>query len=123
MREFATKELSKKIYDRMFSNLDHTIFRCDLCDDKWQPTGETSPDVTHDCARAPCPGSEIILCPSFGKAGCPGGPTILHEAAHNAGACDDIQQGSANYPPGNAENNAYSYENFAVEFDSGLKKP
>jgi len=40
--------------------------------------------------------------------------TILHEAAHNAGASKDIDK-DGGYPPKDSENNAYSYEYFAVD--------
>lgn len=74
------------------------------------------------CGKASCPGDKIKLFPIFGKDGCPAGPVILHEAAHNAGACDDIEKGKG-YPPKKPENNAYCYENFAVDVAAGLKDP
>lgn len=79
-------------------------------------------EVVDLCGQAPCPGSEIVLFPDFGKATCPAGPVILHEAAHNAGACDDIDKGRS-YPPASAENNAYSYEYFAKDVAGGYKLP
>ena len=103
--------------------------RCDEC----KPPKDTP--EPHLCGQAPCPGNEIILCPPFGvldikskhrkgrpKSSCPPGPTILHEAAHNAGACSDIKSGAPNYPPSNAEDNAYSYENYAVAVAAGAHK-
>jgi hypothetical protein len=74
------------------------------------------------CGEASCPGSEITLFPDFGKEVCPAGPVIFHEAAHNAGACDDIDTGKG-YPPADAENNAYSYEYFALALAAGYKTP
>jgi hypothetical protein len=79
-------------------------------------------EVVDLCGQAPCPGNEITLFPDFGKAVCPAGPVILHEAAHNAGACDDIDKGKS-YPPASAEDNAYSYEYFALAVAGGYKTP
>ena len=47
---------------------------------------------------------------------------MLHEAIHNAGACDDIDKGRS-YPPAQSENNAYSYEYFALDVSGGYKTP
>lgn len=74
------------------------------------------------CGQASCPGSAITLFPGFGTKGCPVDTLILHEAAHNAGACDDIDRGRK-YPPPNAQNNAYSYEYFAADVAAGYKEP
>lgn len=79
-------------------------------------------EVVDLCGQAPCPGNEITLFPDFGKATCPAGPVVLHEAAHNAEACDDIDKGRS-YPPVSSENNAYSYEYFALEVATGYKIP
>ena len=79
-------------------------------------------EVVDLCGQARCPGNEITLFPDFGKATCPAGPVVLHEAAHNAGACDDIDKGRS-YPPVSSENNAYSYEYFALEVAAGYKIP
>lgn len=89
------------------------------------PTGQLN-DPGHICGYAPCSGNTIFLCPivfaksnkkSKGQAAsgqsCPLAKTIIHEAAHNAGACQDVMPGSSNYPPLNAEDNAWSYEMFA----------
>jgi len=70
------------------------------------------------CGQAMCPGSKITLFPDFGKQVCPAGPVMLHEAAHNAGACGDTDKGGS-YPPKNSENNAYSYEYFAAAVAAG----
>jgi Domain of unknown function (DUF4157) len=74
------------------------------------------------CGQAQCPGSAITLFPVFGTATCPAGPVLLHEALHNAGACDDIDKGTR-YPPSSSEDNAYSYEYFALAVAGGLKTP
>ena len=74
------------------------------------------------CGQAQCPGSAITLFPVFGTATCPAGPVLLHEALHNAGACDDIDKGRR-YPPSASEDNAYSYEYFALAVAGGLKTP
>lgn len=70
------------------------------------------------CAQAEIPGKKIFICPNFGTTGCAPGPTMLHEAAHNAGAKDDVDKGDK-YPPKNAENNAYAYEYFPQDLRKG----
>jgi len=70
------------------------------------------------CGQGVIGGNKILLCPSFGTLACPPGATILHEAAHNAGAKKDIDKGKK-YPPKNAQNNAYSYEHFPLEISTG----
>ncbi len=62
----------------------------------------------------------ITVFPDFGKEVCLAGPVILHEAAHSAGACDDINKGKS-YPPASAENNAYSCEYFASDVVAGYR--
>lgn len=79
-------------------------------------------EIVDLCGQAACPGSKIILYPDFGKETCPAGPALLHEAAHNAGACADIDK-NGHYPPASAENNAYSYEYFALDVAGGYKAP
>jgi hypothetical protein len=70
------------------------------------------------CAQAAGNGNTIFICPAFGSAGCPPAITILHEAAHNAGATADVDKDGA-YPPANAEDNTYSYEHFAEDLLKG----
>lgn len=84
--------------------------------------GKEGNKIVDLCGQAPCPGSTITLFPDFGTAGCPAGPVLLHEAAHNAGACDDIDK-DRSYPPADAEDNAYSYEYFAKDVAAGYKAP
>lgn len=79
-------------------------------------------EVVDLCGQASCPGSKMTLFPDFGKEECPAGPVVLHEVAHNAGACDDIDKGK-NYPPASSEDNGYSYEYFATDIAAGLKAP
>lgn len=69
------------------------------------------------CALGGCPGHDIIICQQFGEPDCPPGPVIIHESAHNAGACRDITRRPGKYPPSPDDgiDNAYSYEYFAVE--------
>lgn len=66
-------------------------------------------------AYAWCPGGPYIhICPSFfTDPRIPGPATLIHEAAHIAGACSDVFVGNAGYPPANAQNNADSYALFA----------
>ena len=66
------------------------------------------------------PGNNITLFPDFGKKVPP--PSMLHEAIHNAGGCDDINKGNS-YPPSSSEDNAYSYEYFALDVTAGYKTP
>jgi len=73
----------------------------------------------HLCAQAPSTGNTIYICPPFGSPGCPPAITILHEAAHNAGATGDIDKDSL-YPPANAEDNSYSYEYFVEDLKKNL---
>jgi hypothetical protein len=80
-------------------------------------------DVVDTCGQAACPGSAITLYPVFGSETCPPGPVMLHEAMHNAGACNDINKGHAQYPPSSSEDNAYSYEYFALDVTAGYKTP
>ncbi len=80
-------------------------------------------DVVDTCGQAACPGSAITLYPVFGSKTCPAGPVMLHEAIHNAGACNDVNKGNARYPPSSSEDNAYSYEYFALDVAAGYKTP
>ncbi|MBX3330922.1 MAG: DUF4157 domain-containing protein [Nitrospira sp.] len=80
-------------------------------------------EVVDICGQAAFPGSTITLFPPFGNEVCPAGPVMLHEAIHNAGAGDDIKKGSRNYPPSRSEDNAYSYEFFAMDVMAGFKTP
>jgi hypothetical protein len=74
------------------------------------------------CAEGACPGHDITIFPIFGTEVCRDRAAILlHEASHNAGACDDVDVG-ANYPPAQSENNAYSYEHFASDVAGGGKE-
>ncbi|HET9370908.1 MAG TPA: hypothetical protein VFO19_11695 [Vicinamibacterales bacterium] len=75
------------------------------------------------CGEAHCPGSRIKVFPNLGTAECPAALVLLHEAAHNTGACDDVNAGGAGYPPSASEDNAYSYENFAAALTGGYKTP
>ena len=56
----------------------------------------------------------------FGSLGCPPAITILHEAAHNAGATGDIDK-DGSYPPPNAEDNSYSYEHFVEDLKKACR--
>jgi hypothetical protein len=100
-------------YKRIRSTLDSKTIEC---------LSECEGKKSDNCAVAKCPGNKISLCPLFGGPKCNSGPVILHEAAHNAGACGDIDK-DGDYPPRNAENNAYSYEYFALDVAEGPPKP
>jgi hypothetical protein len=72
-----------------------------------------------ECARGAFTGNVILICPSFGSKACDPGLTMVHEAAHNDGAKGDVDT-DGRYPPvKNPEDNAYSYENFALEIRTG----
>jgi len=105
-------------YKHIQTNLGSKTYTCDKKGKKVKEGKE----IVDLCAQARCPGNGITVFPDFGKGVCPAGPVILHEAAHNAGACDDIDKGKS-YPPANAENNAYSYEYFAADVAAGYKAP
>jgi hypothetical protein len=105
-------------YKHVMTNLSGKTFTC-AKDDKKTNEGNNVADL---CGQAACPGSNITLFPIFGKETCPAGPVMLHEALHNAGACDDFNKGNR-YPPANSENNAYSYEYFALDVTGGYKTP
>jgi hypothetical protein len=106
-------------YKHVIDHLDGKKIRCSS-DAKKTRDGDK---VTDLCAQASCPGSEIVLFADFGKEVCPAGPVLLHEALHNAGACDDIDRGSKAYPPSAPEDNPYSYEYFAIDVSAGYKEP
>jgi hypothetical protein len=105
-------------YKHVQSNLENKAY---TCANKGKKVTEGD-NVVDLCGEASCPGSKVTLFPGFGKETCPAGPVLLHEAVHNAGACDDIDKGSA-YPPSDAENNAYSYEHFALAAVAGYATP
>ncbi len=105
-------------YKHVTTTLSGKTYTC-AKDDKKTNEGNNVVDI---CGQAECPGSKITLFPIFGKETCPAGPVMLHEALHNAGACDDINKGNR-YPPANSENNAYSYEYFALDVTGGYKTP
>ena len=105
-------------YKHIKANLGSKTYTCEKRGKKVRAGNE----VVDLCGQAPCPGSKITLFPDFGRDTCPAGPVILHEAAHNAEACDDINKGER-YPPTSAEDNAYSYEYFALDVATGYKTP
>jgi hypothetical protein len=77
-----------------------------------------------ECARGQVGGNLIQVCPAYGGASgvCAVGVTMLHEAAHNDGATGDVDT-DGDYPPKNAGNNTYSYENFAAVATKGVPEP
>jgi len=108
-------------YTHILSTLDSKTYICDDC----TPPSLSELDIQlpnpghRSCALGECPGSRIIICPQFGhRPTCPPpGQTIVHEAAHNSGACLDIDRRPGQYPPDPSDgiNNAYSYEYFAAD--------
>lgn len=105
-------------YKHVIANLNSKTYTC-AKDNKKVREGAEVVDI---CGQAMCPGSTITLFPVFGSETCPAGPVLLHEAIHNAGACDDINKGGS-YPPSSSEDNAYSYEYFALDVTAGYKSP
>jgi hypothetical protein len=105
-------------YKQVLSNLSGKTYTCAKNNKKVREGNE----VVDMCGQAGCPGNNITLFPDFGKEACPAGPVVLHEAIHNAGGCDDINKGNS-YPPSSSENNAYSYEYFALDVTAGYKTP
>ncbi|MFN7949733.1 MAG: DUF4157 domain-containing protein [Blastocatellia bacterium] len=105
-------------YKHVIANLNSKTYTC-AKDNKRVREGNEVSDL---CGQAMCPGNTITLFPVFGSETCPAGPVLLHEAIHNAGACDDINKGG-NYPPSSSEDNAYSYEYFALDVTAGYKTP
>jgi hypothetical protein len=105
-------------YEHIENTLDLKNYSCAIC--AWLAGGESgvviNPDH-HTCALGECPGDDITICLPFGQPSCPPGPVIIHEGAHNAGACLDIRRHPGNYPPNPTAgiNNAYSYQYFAME--------
>ncbi|RKY26266.1 MAG: hypothetical protein DRP61_06140, partial [Candidatus Omnitrophota bacterium] len=82
--------------------------------DRWYICNTPHACRTGEDAYAWCPGGPYIhICPSFFTPGTNRPATLIHEAAHIAGACDDVYVGDAGYPPTNAQNNADSYAFFA----------
>jgi hypothetical protein len=98
-------------YEHVRDTLSSKTITCTRC--KAKKKGE------HTCAEGAVSGSKILICPPFGTTACPAGPTMLHEAAHNAGAANDVKPGTSGYPPADSEDNAYSYEQFPVDVLKG----
>lgn len=98
-------------YTHAKDTLDGKIIACSKCKKKKKGV--------HLCAEGIVSGSKIWICPPFGNKACPPSATMLHEAAHNAGAPDDILPRSSGYPPAKSEDNAFSYEQFAVDVLKG----
>jgi hypothetical protein len=72
------------------------------------------------CAEAPVNSNDISIFLHFWNDGCGSkGEMILHEAAHNAGAKDDIHKDEGYPPTKNPEDNAYSYQYFALDVQKG----
>jgi hypothetical protein len=103
-------------YKHVLSNLGSKSYACSKANKKVKEGDE----VVDICGQAMCPGNNITLFPDFGKETRPAGPVMLHEAVHNAGGCDDINKGNS-YPPSSSEDNAYSYEYFALDVTAGYK--
>ena len=138
----APMQVVEARYRNISRDLGNKKFICSDCtnEDKEALVKEEIPsgqllDPTHICGMGQCPGNTIVLCPDFFSSvkkeneskkknkkpraplnlPCPPAATIIHEAAHNDGACGDIEPVPPNYPPPNAENNAYSYEMYAAK--------
>ena len=80
--------------------------------------------ILDPCAEAECPGSKITLYPQFGSETCKDtGAILLHEVIHNLGGCGDTDLKDNGYPSLHPEDNAYSYEHYAVDVAAGAKPP
>ncbi|MBT2142559.1 DUF4157 domain-containing protein [Rhodanobacter sp. LX-100] len=80
--------------------------------------------ILDPCAEAECPGSKITIYPQFGSETCKdAGAILLHEVIHNLGGCGDTDVKDKNYPTLHPEDNAYSYEHYAVDVAAGAKAP
>ena len=101
-------------YKAVIDNAEKKAYKC---------VKSTKPKQKHLCAQGECPGKSVLVLPQFAGKACPAGPTILHEAIHNAGACGDIDRDGKKYPPSKSEDNAWSYEYFASEVDAGAPTP
>jgi len=72
------------------------------------------------CAEAAVNGNTISLFLHFWKDACGSkGEMLLHEAAHNAGAKDDIHADEGYPPKSKGEDNAYSYQHYALAVHQG----
>jgi hypothetical protein len=72
------------------------------------------------CAEAPVGSNRITLFLDFWQDVCGSkGEMILHEAAHNAGAKDDVHKDEGYPPKKKPEDNAYSYQYFAADIKEG----
>ena len=100
-------------YGAIEKNMDDKAFEC-------KPACPNPTAKRENCAEGETPGNKIYVCPLFESSKDCGDPaiTVLHEAAHNAGATLDVDRGTG-YPPAAAEDNAYSYEHFAKEAAKG----
>lgn len=80
--------------------------------------------ILDPCAEAECPGSKITIYPQFGSETCKdAGAILLHEVIHNLGGCGDTDVKDKSYPTLHPEDNAYSYEHYAVDVAAGAKAP
>lgn len=131
----------KARYEQIAQNLGNHQFICDECSPEslvpYEVTDQIKAHRPNLCGLAPCPGKKIILCPPFFSSAqtekdkkkenkkednkskgdlipCPTAATIIHEAAHNEGACLDISPCNNHYPGTNPYDNAYSYEMYAA---------
>lgn len=99
-----------------FANINNTLDSKEItCVNKKKKDKKTT-----ICAESPINSNDISLYLDFWKDTCGSkGEMMLHEAAHNAGAKDDIHKDEGYPPPKNAEDNAYSYHYFAVDVRKG----
>jgi len=80
--------------------------------------------ILDPCAEAECPGNKITVYPQFGSETCKdAGAILLHEVIHNLGGCGDTDVKDKSYPTLHPEDNAYSYEHYAVDVAAGPKAP
>jgi hypothetical protein len=75
--------------------------------------GECTGGETWAHQRCPADGYRTRLCPPFFQFGSVARAlTLVHEAVHAVGACQDVVAGATNYPGPTPTENAWSYEGF-----------
>lgn len=111
----VTAKQKTTITDR-YANIHDTLDSKEItCIDKKKKDKKTT-----ICAEAHVGRNKIALYLDFWQDVCGSkGEMILHEAAHNAGAKNDIHKDEGYPPKKNAEDNSYSYQYFAADVKEG----
>lgn len=113
-------DIVKERFKRAQSEAASKIYTCAPKDVKSAEGGK----ILDPCAEAECPGNKITIYPQFGSETCKdAGAILLHEVIHNLGGCGDTDVKDKGYPTLHPEDNAYSYEHYAVDVAAGPKAP